>query len=233
MESRVLPAKDVAAILAAKFVCVKVNADNPGPAAKILGQVQGNTLPFFAYVTPDGKFISGTSGFRDEKTFKADLEGVLQSELLKVPAPLEKKLAKMAEQAAKDAEAGKTAALIKTARQAQAIRGSSPSKDKIAELYAAAVEQGRGKLQEAADLCRDGKFDEADKLVGAVARDYKGTELDKPAAAAKKALPRLRQAHKDAEAGNAKSARRAWELVVKECADAPAFVALAESKLKE
>ena len=228
-----LPAKDVDAILAAKFVCVKVDADSPGPASKILSQVQGNTLPFFAYVTPDGKFISGTSGFRDEKTFKADLEGVLQSDLLRVPAPLEKKLEKMAEQAAQDAEAGKTAALIKTARQAQAIRGSSASKDKIAELYANALEQGRGKLAEAAEMCRDGKFDDADKLVSAVARDYKGTELDKPAAAAKKALPRLRQAHKDAEAGNKNSARRAWELVVRDCTDAPAFVEVAESRLKE
>ena len=228
-----LPAKDVAPLLAGKFVCVKVDADNPGPASKILSQVQGNTLPFFAYVTPDGKFISGTSGFRDEKAFKADLEGVLASDLLRVPAPLEKKLEKMAEQAAKEAEAGKTTAVIRTARQARGIRGSSPSKDKIAEIYAKTVEEGQAKLKEAAELCGEGKFDDADKLVSAVARDYKGTELDKPAAAAKKALPRLRQAHKDAEAGNKNSAQRNWELVVKDCQDAPAFVALAEEKLKE
>lgn len=233
MESRVLPAKDVAAILAAKFVCVKVNADSPGAAAKILDQVQGNTLPFFAYVSPDGKFISGTSGFRDEKTFKADLEGVLASDLLRVPAPLEKKLATMAEQAAKDAEAGKTAAVVKTAKQAQAIRGSSPSKDKIAELYAKAIDEGQQKLKDAAGLCGEGTFDDAEKLVSAVSKDFKGTELEKPAAAAAKALPRLKQAHKDSEAGNKNSAKRAWELVVKECKDAPAFVELAESKLKD
>ena len=232
MESRVLPAKDVAAILAAKFVCVKVNVDSPGPAAKILEQVQGNTLPFFAYVTPEGKFISGTSGFRDEKTFKADLEGVLQSDVLRVPAPLEKKLASMAEQAAKDAEAGKTAAVVKTARQAEAIRGSSASKDRIRELYAKALEDGRGRLEAAADLCREGKFDDAGKVVSEVSKDYKGTELEKAAAAANKALPRLRQAHKDAEAGNANAAKRAWELVVKECKDAGPFAELAEEKLK-
>lgn len=228
-----LPAKDVAAVLAAKFVCVKVDADNPGPAAKILGQVQGNTLPFFAYVTPEGTFISGTSGFRDEKTFKADLEGVLASDLLRVPAPLEKKLATMAEQAAKDAEAGKTANVVKTYKQAEAIRGASPSKDKIRELYAKAIEDGQAKLKDAADLCAEGKFDDAGKIVSAVGRDFKGTELDKPVAAANKALPRLRQAHKDAEAGNTNSARRAWELVVKECGDATAFKALAEAKLKD
>src|SRR5947208_3445249 len=67
MESRVLPAADVVAILSAKFICLKVDADNPGPAEKFLSQVKGNMLPFYAYATPDGKFISGTRGFRRDE----------------------------------------------------------------------------------------------------------------------------------------------------------------------
>src|SRR5437773_593371 len=113
MESRVLPAADVVAILSAKFICLKIDADNPGPAEKFLSQVKGNTLPFYAYATPDGKFISGTSGFRSEKAFLGDLDGVLKNDALRVPPELEKKLAKMADQAAKDFEAGKIAAVLK------------------------------------------------------------------------------------------------------------------------
>src|SRR6185503_14503492 len=108
-------------------------------AEKMLGQVKGNTLPFYAYASPDGKFITGTSGFRSKTVFKADLEGVLKSDLLKVPAEFEKKLAKMADQAAKDLEAKKIAAVLKAGRDAAAIRGFSDSKDKIQEQVTQAL----------------------------------------------------------------------------------------------
>jgi hypothetical protein len=228
MESSVLPSDEVSAILAAKFICVKVDADNPGPAEKMLGKVTGNILPFYAYATPDGKFISGTSGFRNKTAFKADLEGVLKSDLMKVPAEFEKKLAKMADQAAKDFEAKKIPAVIKAARDAAAIRGFSDSKDKIQELMAQTVTAGNDRIKEAAELCKDAKFDEAGAILSALAKDYKGSELEKPAAAATKALDKFKAAAKDAS-----SAKRNYELVVKECKDAPPFVELAEAKLKE
>src|SRR5262250_1860676 len=113
MESSVLPNAEISAILSAKFICVKVDVDNPGPAEKMLSQVKGSTLPFYAFATSDGKFITGTSGFRNVATFKADLEGVLKSDLLKVPPEFEKKLSKMADQAAKDLEAKKIPAVLK------------------------------------------------------------------------------------------------------------------------
>jgi hypothetical protein len=127
----------------------------------MLSQVKGNTLPFYAYATPDGKFISGTSGFRSEKVFKADLEGVLKNDALKAPPELEKKLAKMAEQAAKDFEAKKFAAVLKAAKDADAIRGFSESKDKIKDLQAQTLEAGNQKIKEAAQLAGEGKFDDA------------------------------------------------------------------------
>ena len=228
MESSVLPSEEISAILAAKFICVKVDADNPGQAEKMLGQVKGNTLPFYAYATSDGKFISGTSGFRNKTAFKADLEGVLKSDLLRVPAEFEKKLAKMADQAAKDLEAKKIAAVLKAGRDAAAIRGFSDSKDKIQEQVAQALAAGQEKIKEAAGLCGEAKFDEAGAILSALSRDYKGSELEKPAAAATKALDRFKAAAKDAA-----SAKKSYEQVVKECKDAPPFVQLAESKLKE
>lgn len=228
MESSVLPSDEVSAILAAKFVCVKVDCDNPGPAEKMLSQVKGNVLPFYAYATPDGKFITGTSGFRNKAVFKADLEGVLKSDLMRVPAELEKKLAKMADQAAKDLEAKKIPAVIKAARDAAAIRGFSDSKDKIHEALAQAVSAGNDRIKEAAELCKDAKFEEAGAILSAVSKDYKGSELEKPASAATKALDKFKAAAKDPASG-----KRNYEQVVKDCKDAPPFVELAEAKLKE
>ena len=230
MESSVLPAAEIVALLSAKFVCVKVDADNPGPAEKMLSQVKGNTLPFYAYATPDGKFISGTSGFRSEKVFKADLEGVLKNDALKAPPELEKKLAKMAEQAAKDFEAKKFAAVLKAAKDADAIRGFSELKDKIKDLQAQTLEAGNQKIKEAAQLAGEGKFDDAGPILSAAAKDYKGSDVEKAAAAGTKALERLKSAAKETDP---KGAKRYYELIVKECKDAAPFVELAQAKLKE
>jgi hypothetical protein len=230
MESSVLPAADVVALLSAKFVCVKVDADNAGPAEKMLSQVKGNTLPFYAYATPDGKFITGTSGFRNVKAFMADLEGVLKNDALKVSPEFEKKLAKMADQAAKDYEAKKIAAVLKAGRDADAIRGFSDSKDKIKELVGKTLDEGRQRIKEAAGLCGEGKLDEAAPILASTAKDYKGSELERSANAAVKALDRLKSAAKETDP---KAARRFYELLVKECKDAGPFVELAESKLKE
>jgi hypothetical protein len=228
MESSVLPSAEISAILSARFICVKVDADNPGPAEKMLSQVKGNILPFYAYATPDGKFISGTSGFRNPTTFKADLEGVLKSDALKVAPEFEKKLAKMADQAAKDFEAKKIPAVLKAARDAAAIRGFSASKDKIQELASQAVAGGQDKIKEAAELCKESKFDEAGAILSALTKDYKGSELERPAAAATKAFEKFKSAAKDSG-----GAKRLYEQVVKECKDAPPFVELAEARLKE
>jgi hypothetical protein len=230
MESSVLPATEIVSILSAKFICLKVDADNPGPADKMLSQVKGNTLPFYAYVTPDGKFISGTSGYRSEKAFKADLEGVLKNDALRVPADLEKKLVKIADQAAKDFEGKKIAAVIKAARDADAIRGFSDSKDKVKELFAQVLEGGHQKIKEAAQLCSEAKFDEAVPVLSSLIKDYKGTEIERAANAGTKAVDRFKSAAKETDG---KAARRFYELVVKECKDAPPFVELAEAKLKE
>jgi hypothetical protein len=232
MESRVLPSADVAPLLS-RFVCVKVDADNPGEAEKILSQVKGNILPFYAYLTPDGKFISGTSGYRDVGVFKADLEGVMKSELLKVPAELEKKLAKLADQAEKDLEAKKTSAVLKAAKDAQLIRGFSASKDRLLGLQGKALESGRERIREAADLCRDGKYEEAGTLVASLLKDFKGTELEAAGNAANKGKDKLKTASIEVERGNKAAAKRQLELVVKECKDAAPFVELAEARLKE
>ena len=228
MESSVLPSAEISAILSSKFVCVKVDIDSPGAAEKLFSQVKGSTLPFYAYATPDGKFISGTSGFRNVNAFKSDLEGVLKNDALRVPPELEKKLVKMADQAAKDFEAKKIAAVLKASKDADLIRGFSDAKDKIKDLCAQVLESGHQKIKEAADLCKDGKFEEASAALSAMAKDYKGSDLERAVTAATKSLDRFKTAAKDPA-----NAKRLFEQIVKEGKDAPPFVELAEAKLKE
>jgi thiol-disulfide isomerase/thioredoxin len=228
MHARVHPVPAVAAILTAKFVCLKVDVDNPGPAEKFLSQVKGDTLPFYAYVSPDGKFISGTSGFRSEKTFLADLQGVIGSDALKVAPELDKRLAKMADQAAKDLEANKIPAVLKAAHEADAIRGFSETKDRINELKNQALEMGKKKLGEAAQLCADGKFDESGAALSSLIRDFKGSDVERSASVASKSLDRFKAASKESDA---KAAKRLYEMILKDCKDATPFWDLAKEKL--
>ena len=181
MESRVLPAKTVAPILSEYFVCVKVNIDKPPAAAeKLFEQVNGNTLPFYVYTTPDGTFISATSGFRDEGEFKADLDGVLKHHSLRPSADQEKKLAAAAEQAVKDLDAKEFAAVIKAWRESSSIRGFSDSKKKLQALADKAVEGGRSRLQEADALVKADKHADAMVILKKLQTDFRGTDLDGP-----------------------------------------------------
>jgi hypothetical protein len=230
MNERVFPSPEVAALLSTKFVCLKVDADNPGPAAKYTGQVKGDILPFIAYVSPDGKFISGTSGFRSVPVFLADLEAVLRSDALKVAPELERRLAKLADQAAKDLEANKIPAVVKAAREAEAARGFSASKDKICELYNQLLGVGRERLKEASQLCADGKFDESGAALSALVRDFKGSDLERSAVVATKALDRFKAASKESDP---KAARRHYEMILNDSKEATPFWELARAKMNE
>ena len=222
MESRVLPAKSVTALLAENFVCVKINIDKPPAAAqKILEQVKGNTLPFYVYTTPDGRFITGTSGFRDEGRFKADLEGVLKSDLLKVSAEDEKKLLAAAEQAGKDLEAKKYGAVVKAIQEAEGIKGLSDTKKKLRELLRQALEAGRALLQEADSLVKADKHADAKPIIRRVQTDFRGTELEAPANAAADAIERAKPSPgpdtvvlKDGTTVNGKIVARTDELIM-------------------
>ena len=230
MHERVHPSPDVVAILSTKFVCVKVDADNPGAAEKFMDQVKGDDLPNYVYLTPEGKFISGTSGFRNEKTFLADLDAVMKNDALKVVPELERKLAKIADQAAKDLEAKKYASVFKAGRDADSARGFSASKDRIEELRNQALALGKERLKGSAQLCADGKFDETGAALSALIRDFKGSDVERAATAANKSLDRFKAASKESDA---KAARRLYELILTDCKDATPFWELARSKMNQ
>ena len=87
MEKEVHAAAPIREILAS-FVCVKVDADNePEGSVQYLSKVEGDTLPFYAFTTPNGQFLGGTSGYRPEAVFKKTLEKVIHHVKPKAPPP--------------------------------------------------------------------------------------------------------------------------------------------------
>lgn len=240
MESRVLSSKSIAPTLAQYFVCVKVNIDRPPAAAeKILQQVPGNTLPFIAYTTPDGKFITGTSGFRDENQLGTDLDIVLKHDALKPSAEDQKKLAALLEQASKDLNAGNYLAAVKAWRESTFIRGFSEDKKNLRRLADQAAEQGRTLLQEAEGLSKAGKHEEALAIVKKVQADFRGTSLDGPAQAALEALEKARPSKgpdtvvlKDGTSVSGKIVGRAEDVIMVQTGDGK-FVKIPKEKIAE
>jgi hypothetical protein len=193
MESRVLPDKEISAILAENFVCVKISIDKPpAEAEKLLSQVGGGALPFFVYATPEGALVWNSKGYRNEVQFKADLESVLRHDLLKASAAADKRLSAAAEQAAKDIEAKKYAAVVKAAKDAEGVKGYSASRKKLQELLSRALAAGRRLLEEADGLVKEGKQAEALPVYRQVQADFRGTELETTAKAGGDAIDRAK-----------------------------------------
>lgn len=240
MESRVLPSKTIAPLLVEYFVCVKVNIDKPPAAAeKLLQQVSGNTLPFIAYATHDGKYITGTSGFRDETQLRTDLDIVLKHDSLKVPPETEKKLADALVQAATDLERQNYAGVVKAWLHSTTVKGFSDTKKNLRRLCDQAVVQGRAMLKEAEGLAKDGRHDESLAIVRKVQADFRGTDLDGPARAALEALERARPSAgpdtlllKDGTKVNGKIVARAEEMIMIQTPDGK-FVKVPKEKIAE
>lgn len=233
MASSVLPTEEINALLCHEFVLLKVDIDKPTKGVqKFLDAVKGQVLPFWAYVTPDGTFISGSSGFRNAEDFLADLKSAMTSALMRVPAPVEKTLAKSADQAAKDLEEKKHGAVVRAVKDAEKYRGYSESKLKLRELLTKAVVAGREVLATAAEQAHGGDLEAALATARPVLADFKGTELDAAAALAVKCLEKLKSAAASLEKSDKAAAKRCYAQIAKDAPESP-YAALAEEKAKE
>jgi hypothetical protein len=242
MESRVLPSKTIAPLLTEYFVCVKVSVDRPPAAAeKLFEKANGNVLPFFIFTTPDGTFITNTSGFRDENVFKADLERVLMHPSLRPSDEQEKKLAASADQAEKKLEAREFGPVIRAWKESLFVRGFSDSKWKLKDLAEKAVAAGRDLLKEADALVKADKHAEAATIIKKVQADFRGTELEAPAKAALDAIEAVKPSAspspdtvilKDGTKVNGKIVARSEQLIMIQVAGGK-FVKIEKEKIAE
>ncbi len=231
MASRVLPKKEIQALLASNFVCVKIDADSvPSEIEPIMKQGNGKTLPFYAYLTPEGNFISGTSGYRGAAEFAKDLQSALRSEPMRASPNAQASLAAAAEQAEKDFKAKKYPAVLLATQEALEVRGWSDSKAKLRELGAKCEEIGQVRLAEALALVRKGNLKAASGLVRSVQKEFAETTIGRTADLAVSSIRDLEAAAQKQNAGDMAGASAIYASIAKDAEGTP-YEAIAKEKL--
>ena len=227
MAKSVLVDGAIRSTLSRDFVCLEVDTDHaPFDVDAILRDVHGvgkkYTLPCFVYVTPEGKIIRSTTGFRGVVSFKMDLQKALSSDAMRSPADVEKKLAEAADAATKDFDAKKFGAVIRAAREADGAPGWCDGKIRLRVLHDRCEEAATQALEKAAGLAQKGNFDGASTAVKKVQTDFAGLDAAEHGAdAALTSLERLVVASKANASGDSASARMVYEAIVKDAAGTP------------
>ncbi|MBI1850431.1 MAG: DUF255 domain-containing protein [Planctomycetes bacterium] len=236
MAKSVLVDGAIRSTLARDFVCLEVDTDHaPFDIDAILRDVHGvgnkYTLPCFVYVTPEGKIIRSTNGFRSVVAFKSDLQAALSSDAMRSPADVEKKLAEAADAATKEFDAKKFGAVIRAAREADGAPGWCDGKVRLRALHDRCEEAATQALEKAAGLAQKGNFDGAKAAVEKLQTDFAGSDTaERGAQAALTSLERLVVAAQANASGDSASARMVYEAIVKDAAGTP-YEAIAWERL--
>lgn len=232
MAKRVFANKSVGDLLSREFVCLLVNADDlPQDVDALVRKVDGDILPFIAYVTPSGEFLTGTSGFRDVGDLTSDLESVLKNGRLAASPQDETKLARGAAAAQKELDTKHYASARRVATEQLKAPGRSESRTKLRAIIAACDDAGRELLRQSIESAKGDSLDKAMSLAKQVQRDFKGTPLETDAASAVKCIGKLQTAAMEAARGDKPAARHDYQLLMSEAKNSP-FAAIAEDKLK-
>src|SRR5262245_17769884 len=152
------------------------------------------TLPFAGFVTPDGKWVAGWSGYKDAAALAAVLASVEASPLLVATAPVREQLAKLAATATAAADRGDWKAVLRAWREGDATSGRCAERDALA----AAEKRARDWLAtQFADVIRDctsgADLTAARKKLADVRTQYAGEPEAAEADNGQKALLRLQQ----------------------------------------
>jgi hypothetical protein len=156
---RVLPSPDVKPRMGALAIGLASDCDHPEEAVARIMQEHlsgGTTLPFAGFLTPDGKWVDGFSGYRDVKAFAEVLTSVEKSPMLQTAPAVRKQLEKGAAAATAAAEHGDWKTVLAEVKKASKSSGRCPERDALraaekkardwsaAELEAAVQEAGSG-----------------------------------------------------------------------------------------
>ena len=139
---RVLPAPSIKQRMADLAVGLAADCDAPESG---IGEIlhanlpNASTLPFLGFLTPDGLWIDGASGFQDEAAMLALIERVAKSPLLDAKPAVRKQLEKPAATAAAAAAKSDWKTVLVAVREAGKSTGRCPERQAIR----AAEEQAR------------------------------------------------------------------------------------------
>lgn len=191
---RVLPSPEVKDRL--KDLAVGLAADCDAPEHDVERIMHDNlkgasTLPFVGFVTYDGKWVGGYSGFRDSPEFLKALEEAEQSPLIQATDAVRKKLAALVERAEKAAEKGDWKGVMAAARDAAKLKGRCPERSTLAATTKKARDWATARFDEAVKAARAGDITTAQQTVGDVRKQFAGEPEAEEADLGTKALRRL------------------------------------------
>jgi hypothetical protein len=197
LAERALPDPRIKPLLSAAAVGLAADCDaaEPGVAQLFTSNMPGaRSLPFVAFLTPDGRWIDGYSGWKEEAEL---LEVILRAEkspLLNAEPAIRKQLEKAAAAAAGATEKGNWKPVLDAAREATKTVGRCPERTAIKTALQSARAWAEKELGSAADEART-QLDlvEPRKRLAQVKKHFAGEPEAADADAGTKAMQRLTQ----------------------------------------
>lgn len=174
---RVLPSPEVKELIA--DLAVGLASDCDAPESEVSKIMQANLkgagmLPFAAFITPDGKWVEGFSGFRDTEQFVKVLDAAEKSPLIQASEATRKKLAALSEKAGKAAEGGDWKSVAGAWHEAQKTTGRCAERKALAALRKKAGEWANGRLDEAVKAAQKGDVATAQAAIADVKKQLAG-----------------------------------------------------------
>ena len=147
--------------VAALCVGLAADCDPPGEEEAVRNLMAANlrnagALPMGAFVTADLKWVGGFSGYQDEAAFTAHLDAAEKSPVLQAAPDVAKKLALLGAAAEAAAAKSEWPKVFTSAREAKALTGRHPAREKIAAAFAKARAWADGEMKSVRDSVQSG-----------------------------------------------------------------------------
>ena len=161
-------------------------------------------LPFVGFITHDGKWVEGYSGFKNSGDFQVVMEKADKTPYLQASKATRKKLAGIVKRADKAAAKGDWKTVVRGAKDAAKTTGRCPERKQLAALMSKAHAWAGAELKRALKLARTSDdVAESRKVLMNVKKRLAGEPDADDAAAGLKALRQLAKIHKLEAAGKA------------------------------
>ena len=178
LAEQVLPSSGIKSRLGGMAVGLASDCDKPDETVRnvLREKLPGaSTLPFVGFLTADGLWIDGFSGYKDEAEVAAVLARVEKSPLLDAAPAVRKALEKHAAAVGPAADKGDWQPVLVAAREAKKSTGRCPERDAIAAAEKKAREWAAAELDAVVQQAKSGgDLAAARKKLGVVRQKFAG-----------------------------------------------------------
>jgi hypothetical protein len=192
---RVLPSAEVKARIGALAVGLAADCDSPESEVEQIMSANlagAQMLPFAGFVSFDGKWVAGFSGYRDTGEFLKVLDTADKSPLLNATDAVRKKLAALVKIAEPAAKKGDWKTVVKACKDASKMFGRCPEREALAGFEKQALDWANGQFDAVVKDARSGAdLTEARKKLNDVKRHFAGEPEGADADLGLKAIAKL------------------------------------------